>query len=328
MNHKYTLEDVRGSYKKKDSWWTVYLVDPVASRLILPTVNYTNITPNQLTVLAFLLGLTAAYQYYLGTFISLITGAFLYHLSFICDCMDGKISRLKGTGSMFGGWLDYILDRTRVAICAFVLMFTHFKQTGDTTYLYLGFLICLLDSTRYMTSLLVLKLKNEMEKKLKSANIALKKEMQANRDIQGIARKLMKLRVNYIYRLPKAMRIRLIEGNTFSVKSGRKLVWKEKSQREIESRFKSYMKIRNFLLKRRVRLHLFSGIEYQMFIFIIGPITGFMKEMVIVSSILIFVFEVMIVYKLWLSTIDYERKQRKMDNQIKALNASITDVYI
>ena len=50
---KFTLEDVRETYKKKDAWWTVLLVDPIASRLILPTANYTNITPNQLSLFSF-----------------------------------------------------------------------------------------------------------------------------------------------------------------------------------------------------------------------------------------------------------------------------------
>ena len=29
----FTLDDVKQTYKRKDAWWTVLLVDPVASRL-------------------------------------------------------------------------------------------------------------------------------------------------------------------------------------------------------------------------------------------------------------------------------------------------------
>jgi phosphatidylglycerophosphate synthase len=229
--------------------------------LILVVANYTNITPNQISITAFLLGLLAAHQFYAGTVVSLICGAILYHFSFVLDCMDGKISRLKGTSSIFGSWLDYILDRTRVAICAFSLMVGQYDQTGDILFFYLAWLICFLDSVRYLDSLLIYRAKNEMERKLGKVWIPHEKKTEPN-------------------------------------------------QREIENRFPSYTRINSFFLRRRVRLHLFSGIEYQMFIFIIGPIMGLIKEMVIFSSLLLIAFELLVIYKLWLSTIDFERELR------------------
>ncbi|MFS2294977.1 MAG: CDP-alcohol phosphatidyltransferase family protein, partial [Actinomadura sp.] len=54
----FTLDDVRQrTYKARDAWWTVLLVDPLASRLVKFTANRTRITPNQLTVGALILGL-------------------------------------------------------------------------------------------------------------------------------------------------------------------------------------------------------------------------------------------------------------------------------
>src|SRR5690606_40541529 len=41
-----------------------------------------------------------------------------------------------------------------------------------------------------------------------------------------------------------------------------------------DSRFPWYRRIRRYLLRRRVRTHLVSGIEFQMAVFIIGPLTG------------------------------------------------------
>ena len=102
----YTLEDARKTYKKRDSWWTVFLVDPIASRIMLPIANHTNFTPNQITVVAFILGLLSAACFLQGTSAFLIAGALLFHLSFILDCIDGKLARLKGSGTMFGMWLD------------------------------------------------------------------------------------------------------------------------------------------------------------------------------------------------------------------------------
>ncbi|MEW9702156.1 CDP-alcohol phosphatidyltransferase family protein [Paenibacillus sp. SI8] len=279
---KYSSQDVRETYKKKDAWWTVFLVDPIASRLLLPLANYTKITPNQLTLLAFITGLAAAFHFYQGTYLSLVVGAVLYHISFTLDCMDGKISRLKGTGSIFGAWMDYILDRTRVAICAFALIYGQYQPSGAIIYFYLGALICFLDSTRYMNSLLVYKSLNEMRKKIDQANYTLQIEKKA---------------------------IPIDEINL-----------KEDFLREVVSRYPSYLKIRTFFLQFRVRLHLMSGIEYQMFIFIIAPIIGFIPEGIIASSVLMILFESAVIYKLWLMTIDFQRQLNKLTKKINSLD--------
>ncbi|NJP73951.1 CDP-alcohol phosphatidyltransferase family protein, partial [Streptomyces sp. C1-2] len=97
--------------KKRDAWWTVLLVDPVATPLVRLVAKRTRITPNQITWGALLLGLVAAGCFWQGDWQWLIIGAVVYHVSFILDCMDGKVARLTGQGSVFGAWLDYIFDR-------------------------------------------------------------------------------------------------------------------------------------------------------------------------------------------------------------------------
>lgn len=54
----YTLDEVRvRACRERDSWWTVWAVDPLAIRLVRLVANRTSITPNQLTVAVLLLGL-------------------------------------------------------------------------------------------------------------------------------------------------------------------------------------------------------------------------------------------------------------------------------
>lgn len=118
-------------------------MDPVASRLIVPTANYTNITPNQLSLFSFALGMASVYCFFLGSPTALVVGAILYHISFIIDCMDGKIARLKGTGSTFRVLLDISLDHIRVVLAAAALTYSQYRITEDVTYLYLGFLFWL-----------------------------------------------------------------------------------------------------------------------------------------------------------------------------------------
>src|SRR5215213_9256325 len=101
----FRLQDVRATYKKRDAWWTVFLVDPLAARIILPLANRTKVTPNQVSLTSFVVGLLAAAAFWQGDHHALVAGALLYHISFVLDCVDGKIARLKGTGSVSGcGW--------------------------------------------------------------------------------------------------------------------------------------------------------------------------------------------------------------------------------
>lgn len=131
-----TLKQVRATYKRRDAWWTVLLVDPLAGRLVQLVAGSRWVTPTRLTVGAFLLGLAAAAALLQGTAGWLVLGAALYYTSFVIDCMDGKIARLRGTGSIFGSWLDFLFDRVRVVICIVALFGGQFQLTGDARFLY------------------------------------------------------------------------------------------------------------------------------------------------------------------------------------------------
>ena len=73
-------------------------------------------------------------------------------MSFTVDCMDGKIARLKGTGTAFGLWLDYVGDRVRVVCCAAGLAFGQYVTTGDVDYILLGAGVAVLDLFRYVNA--------------------------------------------------------------------------------------------------------------------------------------------------------------------------------
>src|SRR3954447_20267970 len=61
MVRRSSLQDIREqTYKVRDAWWTVLLVDPLAVRLVRLVAPYRWITPNLLTVLAMLLGVGSA----------------------------------------------------------------------------------------------------------------------------------------------------------------------------------------------------------------------------------------------------------------------------
>lgn len=145
----YSLNDVHATRKRRDSWWTVFVVDPVACRLTLLVANHTAITPNGLTRLSLVLGMVSAVCFAFG---QLVAGAALFYVSFMVDCMDGKIARLKETGTAFGLWLDYVGDRIRVVCCAIGLAFGQYMATGDVAYVMLGAGVAVLDLFRYVNA--------------------------------------------------------------------------------------------------------------------------------------------------------------------------------
>ena len=93
------LRDIRDrTYKSRDAWWTVILVDPLAVRLVRLVAPYRWITPNLLSGLAFVMGLGAAWCFAQADRWWLVAGALLFHLSFVVDCMGyrrGKDEELR-----------------------------------------------------------------------------------------------------------------------------------------------------------------------------------------------------------------------------------------
>ncbi len=71
-------------------------------------VKKSKITPNQITVLAFLIGISSgvlvAFEHYILAIIALA-------ISGILDVLDGTVARLTGKSSPFGAFLDMVLDR-------------------------------------------------------------------------------------------------------------------------------------------------------------------------------------------------------------------------
>jgi len=70
----------------------------------------TNITPNQMTVVANVIGALGVFLVFQGTWAMLALGSLLVQLQSILDGCDGEIARLKFKSSKVGEWLDNILD--------------------------------------------------------------------------------------------------------------------------------------------------------------------------------------------------------------------------
>jgi phosphatidylglycerophosphate synthase len=322
----FTLDDVRQrTYKARDAWWTVLLVDPLASRLVRFTANRTRVTPNQLTVAALILGLGAGACFAVASWPWLLAGAVLYHLSFTLDCMDGKIARLKGTGSVFGAWLDYIFDRVRVLACAIALMAGQYAATGNVAYVWTALGVVFLDMLRYMDALEIYKVRSQMRSTLNAAREEARSLELAARRANG--------------ELPDADEdLRSAEALTEDPEADmeNRVVADDPAiaamQQGFNQRFPWYARIRNVLMAGRIRPHLISGIEFQMGVFIVAPIaaaivSGAIIPVVVVSGAGLLAFELIIIYKFWLSSRDYSRSLRKLNAKIETYRAELPAEY-
>ncbi|WP_392751809.1 CDP-alcohol phosphatidyltransferase family protein [Streptomyces sp. LN590] len=307
------VEVRRITQKKRDAWWTVLLVDPVATPLVRFVARRTRITPNQITWGALILGLVAAACFVKGDWYWLIAGALLYHLSFILDCMDGKVARLTGQGSVFGAWLDYIFDRIRVMACAVALMAGQYYRTGEMLYVWLAAVVVFLDGLRYINSLEIFKTRHTMRKQIKSRiRSARRDENQAELAfMEDLLRDNPEADIDHDATTAAAQEEATSAPVTLAASRGQVI----DLQQEFRHRFPGYLRFRSFMLRHRIRTHLISGIEFQMSVFIIGPLLDQIIGATIVSAALLLVFELAIVYKLLLSTRDFTRTMNSFEQQ-------------
>ncbi|NJP93354.1 CDP-alcohol phosphatidyltransferase family protein [Nonomuraea sp. FMUSA5-5] len=272
----YSLDDVYETRKRRDSWWTVYFVDPVACRVALPVANRTRMTPNGLTVLSLVLGMVSA-----ACFASnqLIAGAAFFYLSFMIDCVDGKIARLKGTGTPFGLWLDYVGDRIRVVLCAGGLAYGQYALTGDVRYVVLGAAVAVLDLFRYVNA-----------PQMKRVRDAIREERQ-ERDP-----------------LSEPDTLTDADALTDPDPDPDPLPAQEPERAPLgragrpRGFLRLFRRLNRFLARHRVRSHLVSGIEFHAAVFVIAPLAGAwaLIPLAALSGLLLLANEVFLVYRMWL----------------------------
>ncbi len=260
----YSLDDVHETRKRRDSWWTVYFVDPVACRVALPVANHTRITPNGLTVLSLVLGVASATCFAMN---QLLAGAAIFYLSFMIDCVDGKIARLKGTGTPFGLWLDYVGDRIRVVLCAAGLAYGQYAVTGDVGYVVLGAAVAVLDLFRYVNA-----------PQMKRVREAVRDER------QGVAHGT----AGPLGPAMEPMGPPEPDDDTQPL---------ERVPRP--SGF--FRRLNRFLARHRVRSHLISGIEFHAAVFVIAPLAGAwaLIPLAAAAGVLLLANEVFLVYRMW-----------------------------
>ncbi|HJR44521.1 MAG TPA: CDP-alcohol phosphatidyltransferase family protein [Actinomycetota bacterium] len=112
--------DARGA-KKRDYWFTVLLTDPLAVPLTNFLARRRLLTPNQVTIVSLLLGLSVGVFFATAQRWGLVAGGIAFYLAFVTDCVDGKLARATGITSAKGQALDALADGGRRASAIFGL---------------------------------------------------------------------------------------------------------------------------------------------------------------------------------------------------------------
>lgn len=326
----FTLADVRErTYKSRDAWWTVFLVDPLAAPLVVWTANRTSITPNQITFGAGVLGAGSVVCFALGEWPWLVAGALLFHLSFVFDCMDGKIARLKGNGSVFGQWVDFVFDRIRFFGAVLALLVGQWALTGEVLYLLLAPVVTFLDLLRYLNGSQVGKTRQTMRTQLRAAAEGRGDDPAAAEDPESTETDTgpgagaaadddgggggVGAPVVFVEEvLRDNPELDHDQAHARSAESGARVI---DVHQGFTRKFGWYGRLRAALLRSRVRPHLFSGIEFEMFVCVVAPLTAaaslavpgadLVVPVIVFSCAALAAFELLIVYKLWLATRDF-----------------------
>ncbi|GHE76865.1 CDP-alcohol phosphatidyltransferase family protein [Streptomyces sp. AC04842] len=265
-------------------------------------------TPNQITWAALVLGIGAAACFAQGDWQWLVAGAVVYHVSFILDCMDGKLARLTGKGSAFGAWLDYIFDRVRVLVCAIALMGGQYQRTEDVTYIWLAVAVVFLDMLRYMDALEIWKVRLNMRRRQRERAeelglIDTSQDNGSDDDADDTPVKTAKVPAQPTAGDASAADAAATATPAHVVPPAKTFI----------TRLPGYVRLRDFLVSHRIRIHLFSGIEFQMTIFIVAPLLNQIFWPTVAAGALLLAFEVLVVYRLLLATRAFQRTMARYD---------------
>lgn len=88
-------------------------------------VHALGLTPNSLSVLGILFAVSSTFVYFMwqGNGFLLVLASVLFLISGFCDALDGVLARIYGGVTVFGGFLDSLLDRYGDAFVLCGIMF-------------------------------------------------------------------------------------------------------------------------------------------------------------------------------------------------------------
>ena len=106
-------DSYRRTKKPKDILWNRLVARPLAAVMLVPLAG-SRVTPNQVTF-ASLACFVASMALLVGLpgHAGLLIAVAVLELSYVLDCVDGQLARLRGTTSPVGAHLDFLMDELK-----------------------------------------------------------------------------------------------------------------------------------------------------------------------------------------------------------------------
>lgn len=129
----------RASKKKKDiNRFTEWIARPPAAVIVF-ALRKTAITPNQLTFLSAIVAAAACAMFALCPgWTWLIIAAAVFEFSFVLDCADGMLARLRAISSPLGHLLDFLMDELKAMLLYACVAVRLWRESGDPHLLIAG----------------------------------------------------------------------------------------------------------------------------------------------------------------------------------------------
>jgi hypothetical protein len=143
MTERPTLEQLRarvqkGRHREIGNWLARRVARPSAVYGTWAAVRL-GASAHQVTCAALLAGLAGAAAIACGTRFGFGGGVALLHLAFWLDHVDGQVARWRGTSSLDGVYLDYLMHHASNLALGFALGYGLVAQTGDPRWAVAGF---------------------------------------------------------------------------------------------------------------------------------------------------------------------------------------------
>ncbi len=130
----------RRTRKPNDIFWNRYVARPLAAPIVV-ALERTRITPNQVTLLSLVVFLAAAGLLVLLPGQSgLIAAIVVLELSYVLDCVDGQLARLRGTSSPVGAHFDFLMDELKAFLLVAATAGRLWSDSGDVRFALEGLL--------------------------------------------------------------------------------------------------------------------------------------------------------------------------------------------
>ena len=132
---KYSFSSIQSSLHSQEPWINVIIFKYITIPLVYFIVNYTKITPNTISIISLIFGMSSAYFYFTN---EVFCGGLFYLISYIFDAIDGKVARIKGSGKPYGEWLDMAIDRLNLTFISTAIACNYFVDFEDVSILFLN----------------------------------------------------------------------------------------------------------------------------------------------------------------------------------------------